>query len=105
MVGAIEENEGVVVEKIEMGVAAEAVTREARAVNASREEGVVAETQEISPQVVEIKTSSKIKGTVIEQEEPLSRIGEVSTLLTLNKKRKISSVGGESSRRRRTRES
>ena len=58
------------------------------------------ETEEIRPQVVEIETSSEIKGTVIEKEVPLAGIGEVSILLTPNKKRKRSSVRGESYRRR-----
>ena len=66
---------------------------------------MVAGTEEISPWVFEIETSLEIKGIVIEQEVPLAGIGEVSTLLTPNKKRKISSVGGESTRRRRTRAS
>ena len=41
------------------------------ATNAAGEEGEVAKTQEIIPQVIEIETSLEIKGTLIEEEEPL----------------------------------
>ena len=102
MVGAIEEDEGAIVEEVERGTTVEVVTTEF----ANSEGEVLAiETEEIRPQVVEIETSSEIKGIVIEKVVPLGGIGEVSTLLTPKKKRKLSSVGGELSRRRRTRAS
>ena len=50
--------------------------------------------------MVNIETSSEIKRNIIEQEEPLAGIGEISTLLTPNKKRKRPSVEEESSMRR-----
>ena len=44
---------------------------EARAVNVAGEEGEAAETGKIRPQIVDIETSSEIRGTIIEEEEPL----------------------------------
>ena len=82
MVGAIEEIEGVAAEELERGIVVEEVTAEAGATNVEEEEGKVAETKEIRPQVFDIKTSSEIKGIAIEEEEPLAETGEVSTFLT-----------------------
>ena len=67
MVGAIEENEGETTEEIEMETIVEAVTMEDGVTNAARQEGVVVETKEIRPQVVDIETYLEIKGTIIKQ--------------------------------------
>ena len=45
-------------------------------------EGEVLETGEIRPQIIDIKTSSEIRGTIIEEEEPLAETGEVFAFLT-----------------------
>ena len=94
MVGAIEETEGETTEEMERGTVAKEATMETRDVNVEGEEGKVTKTEEISSQVVNIETSSDIKGTAIEEEEPLAETGEVSTFLTPQRKRKILSTGG-----------
>ena len=55
---------------------------EAGAANVVGEEGDVTGIEEIRPRVVEIETSSEIKGTSIEEEEPLAVTREVSTFPT-----------------------
>ena len=76
MVGPIEEvapllAEEAATEEMEGETVAEEETMEYGATNAAGEEGEVAKTQEIIPQVIEIETSLEIKGTLIEEEEPL----------------------------------
>ena len=88
-----------------VGTIVEAMTMEVGATNAGVEEGEFAVTGEIIQQIIDIETSSEIRGTIIEEEEPLVETGEVSIFFTpqINKKRSI--IKGESSRRRRTRAS
>ena len=62
------------------------------AANAAVEEGEVAETGKIRPQIVDIGTSSDIRGTIIEEEEPLAETREVSFFLTPQRKRKRSII-------------
>ena len=78
--------------EIEVGTAAEASTMKVGSANAALEEGEVVETGEIRPQIVDIETSSEIRGTIIEEEEPLAETREVSFFLTPQRKRKRSII-------------
>ena len=61
------------------------------------EEDEVADTKyfwEVKPQVIDIESSFEIRGTIIEEEEPLAETREVSTLLMPQRKKKRSSIKG-----------
>ena len=51
------------------------MTTKSGAVDTTEEGGVIAEIEEIRPQVVDIETFLEIKGNIIEKEEPLTGIG------------------------------
>ena len=68
---------------------------EAGAMNVEVEEGEGAGTVEIRAQIDDIETSSKIRGTIIEEEEPLEETGDVFVFITPQRKRKILSIKGE----------
>ena len=75
------------------------MTSKAEAVNAAVEEDKVADIgdfQEVNPQVVDIESSSKIRGTIIEEYDPLIETREASTLLMPHRKKKRSMIQGQS---------
>ena len=76
----------------EVGKTAEATTMKVEAVNVTIEEGEDVENGEIRPQIVDIETSSEIRGTIIEEEEPLAETREVCFFLTPQRKRKRSII-------------
>ena len=51
---------------------------------------------EINTQVFDIESSFEIRGTIIEEEEPLTKTREASTLLMPHRKKKRSMIKGQS---------